>query len=99
MIELLLCTVIRLYSIDFEKNWNPNYIVPLETLKPVFGRMLLGEKLNEGLLKKELEGLGFEGNPNLINNSLVLQKKFNRYLYKIGKPREKKVSSVVFLRV
>jgi len=71
-------------------NWGPHFIVPSETLKTFSGRVLLREKFNEGLLKEELEGLGFEGEPIKATNPWYCRKKGTETWIKIGESEEKK---------
>jgi hypothetical protein len=42
-------------------NWGPHYIVPSEALKSYSGGVLLREKFDESLLRKELEELNMLG--------------------------------------
>jgi hypothetical protein len=71
-------------------NWGPHFIVPSETLKTFSGRVLLRETFDEDLLKKELEELGYEGDPIRATNPWYCRKKGAETWIKIGESAEKK---------
>lgn len=71
-------------------NWGPHFIVPSKTLKTFSGRVLLRETFDEEHLNKELEGLGFAGNPIRATNPWYCRKKGTETWIKIGESAEKK---------
>lgn len=70
-------------------NWGPHYIVPSETLKAFSGRVLLRETFDEELLKRELEELGFPGDPIRATNPWYYRKKGMDTWIKIGESSDK----------
>ncbi len=77
-------------------NWGPHFIVPSEILKPFSGRVLLREAFNEYVLKKELEELGYEGNPIRAANPWYCLKKGTETWIKIGELAKKKDNFAIF---
>ena len=65
-------------------NWGPRYIVPSEVVKSYSGSVLLREEFDEGLLRKELEELGFTGHIIGILNPWYYRKKNSDTWIKIG---------------
>src|SRR4030042_2028796 len=65
-------------------NWGPRYIVPSEIFKSYSGSVLLREEFDEGLLRKELEELGFTGHIVGILNPWYYRKKNSDTWIKIG---------------
>jgi hypothetical protein len=65
-------------------NWGPFFIVPSEKLKTFSGRIVLREKYDEDLLKKELGALGFSGVPFKATNPWYYRKKGTGTWVKIG---------------
>lgn len=65
-------------------DWGPHYIVPSETLKNYSGSVRLREKLDEDLLRKELEELGLSGSIARVTNPWYYRKKNTDTWIKIG---------------
>lgn len=76
-------------------NWGPHYIVPSETLRAFSGRVLLRETFDEELLKRELEELGFPGDPIRATNPWYYRKKGIETWIKIGESWDKKENFAV----
>ena len=70
-------------------NWGPHYIVPSEALAVYAGIVQLREQLDEELLKKELEELGFGGVIERITNPWYYRKKDTETWIKIGESDDK----------
>lgn len=65
-------------------NWGPFFIVPSEKTGTFSGRVVLRERYDEELLKKELEGLGYSGVPFKASNPWYYRKKGDDTWIKIG---------------
>jgi len=76
-------------------NWGPHYIVPSETLKAFSGRVLLRETFDEELLKRELEELGFPGDPIRATNPWYYRKKGMDTWIKIGESSDRRENFAV----
>jgi hypothetical protein len=76
-------------------NWGPHYIVPSETLKAFSGRVVLRETFDEELLKRELEKLGFPGDPIRATNPWYYRKKGMETWIKIGESSDKRENFAV----
>ncbi len=76
-------------------NWGPHYIVPSETLRAFSGRVLLRETFDEELLKRELEELGFPGDPIRATNPWYYRKKGMETWIKIGESSDKRENFAV----
>ena len=70
-------------------NWGPYYIVPSEALTVYSGIVQLREQLDEELLHKELEELGFTGVVERITNPWYYRKKDTETWIKIGESEDK----------
>jgi hypothetical protein len=70
-------------------DWGPHYIVPSEVLKTYSGAVQLREELNEDLLQKELEELGFIGPVVRIVNPWYYRRKDTGSWVKIGESEDK----------
>jgi hypothetical protein len=70
-------------------NWGPNYIVPSEVMKCYSGATQLREELEEDLLRKELEELGFTGPISRITNPWYYRKKNTDTWIKIGESTDR----------
>jgi hypothetical protein len=70
-------------------DWGPHYIVPSEVLKTYSGAVQLREELNEELLQKELEELGFAGPVVRIVNPWYYRRKDTGSWVKIGESEDK----------
>ena len=79
-----------LQEVTMSINWGPHFIVPSETLKTFSGRVLLRETFDEDLLTRELEELGFEGNPIRATNPWYCRQKGTETWIKIGESAERK---------
>lgn len=71
-------------------NWGPHFIVPSESLKEFSGAVRLRERYDEGLLREELEALGFSGAIIRISNPWYFRKKGTESWIKIGESEEEK---------
>jgi hypothetical protein len=69
-------------------NWGPHYIVPSEVLKTYSGSVQLREKLDEELLRKELEELGLVGPILRIANPWYYRRKNTESWIKIGESED-----------
>ena len=76
-------------------NWGPHYIVPSETLRAFSGRVLLRETFDEELLKRELEELGFPGDPIRATNPWYYRKKGMETWIKIGESSDRRENFAV----
>ncbi len=65
-------------------NWGPHFIVPSETLRTFSGRILLREDLDENLLRKDLDDLGFVGPVVRIVNPWYVRKAEQLTWVKVG---------------
>jgi len=65
-------------------NWGPHFIVPSETLRTFSGRILLREDLDENLLRKDLDELGFVGPVVRIVNPWYIRKADQLSWVKVG---------------
>jgi len=65
-------------------NWGPHFIVPSETLRTFSGRILLREELDENLLRKDLDELGFAGPVVRIVNPWYIRKADQLSWVKVG---------------
>ena len=65
-------------------DWGPHYIVPSEVIKKYSGHVLLRETLDEDLLNKELEQLGFAGTVEYVKNPWYYRRKNTSTWIKIG---------------
>lgn len=65
-------------------NWGPHFIVPSETLRTFSGRILLREELDENLLRKDLDELGFSGPVVRIVNPWYIRKADQLSWVKVG---------------
>ena len=65
-------------------NWGPHYIVPSEMLKKYSGNVLLREKFDEDMLRKELEKIGLVGPIVRITNPWYYRQKNMDTWFKIG---------------
>ena len=71
-------------------NWGPHYIVPTPSLREYSGNVRLREELNEDLLAKELNDLGFSGSSiERITNPWYFRKKGTSTWIKIGESDNK----------
>jgi small-conductance mechanosensitive channel len=70
-------------------NWGPHYIVPSGVIKSYSGAIQLREELQEDLLEKELEELGFKGPVVRIVNPWYYRKKNTETWIKIGESTDK----------
>jgi small-conductance mechanosensitive channel len=70
-------------------NWGPHYIVPSGVRKSYSGAIQLREELQEDLLEKELEELGFKGPVVRIVNPWYYRKKNTETWIKIGESTDK----------
>jgi hypothetical protein len=70
-------------------NWGPHFIVPSETLRTFSGKVLLREKFDEELLKKELKTLGYPGAPFRPTNPWFYRKKESETWIKIGESADR----------
>jgi hypothetical protein len=70
-------------------NWGPRYIVPSEIFKTYSGNVLLREELDEDLLHKQLEELGFIGPVVKIANPWYYRKKNTNTWIKIGESEDR----------
>ena len=70
-------------------NWGPRYIVPSEIFKTYSGGVLLREEFDEGLLRKELEELGFTGRIVRITNPWYYRKKNTDTWIQIGESEDR----------
>ena len=70
-------------------NWGPHYIVPSEIFKTYSGSVLLREELDEDLLHKQLEELGFAGPIVKITNPWYYRKKNTDTWIKIGESADR----------
>ncbi len=76
-------------------NWGPHYVVPSETLRAFSGRVLLRETFDEELLKRELEELGFPGDPIRATNPWYYRKKGMETWIKIGESSDRRENFAV----
>ena len=65
-------------------DWGPHYIVPSGVIKSYSGNVMLREKLDEDLLKKDLQELGFSGSIANITNPWYYREKNATTWIKIG---------------
>lgn len=70
-------------------NWGPYYLVPSEVMKVYSGTVQLREKLDEELLRKELEEMNLTGPISRIVNPWYYRKKETETWVKIGESRDK----------
>jgi hypothetical protein len=70
-------------------DWGPYYIVPSEVLKTYSGSVRLREKLDEELLRKDLETLGLAQQVVRIVNPWYYRKKGTGTWIKIGESDDK----------
>ena len=70
-------------------NWGPHFIVPSEALKTYSGRVKLRETLDDDLLRKELDALGFSGAVVRISNPWYYRPKNTETWIKIGESEDK----------
>jgi hypothetical protein len=70
-------------------NWGPFFIVPSEKTSSFSGRIVLREKFDEDVLKKELAGLGHSGVPFKATNPWYYRKKGNDTWIKIGESEDR----------
>jgi len=70
-------------------DWGPHFIVPSESLKKFSGVIRLRERLDETLLRKELEELGIAGAVIKIANPWYYRKKETQSWIKIGESEDK----------
>ncbi len=70
-------------------NWGPYYIVPSEVIKTYSGSVLLREELDEDMLHKEMEELGFTGPIVRVANPWYYRKKNTDTWIKIGESEDK----------
>jgi hypothetical protein len=70
-------------------DWGPHYIVPTEALKTYSGNVQLRERLDEGLLEKNLEALGLPRQVVRIVNPWYFRKKGTETWIKIGESDDK----------
>ena len=69
--------------------WGPQFIVPSETLRSFSGRTQLREELNDELLRKELDSLGFTGPVVRIVNPWYVRKVGEQTWIKIGESSDR----------
>lgn len=70
-------------------DWGPHFIVPSESLKKFSGIVQLRERLDDGLLHKELEQLGLAGAVTKISNPWYYRKKGTDTWIKIGESEDR----------
>ena len=70
-------------------NWGPHYIVPSDVLKSYSGSVLLREGLDDELLEKELDELGFKGRIDSISNPWYYRKKGDETWIMIGESHDR----------
>lgn len=70
-------------------DWGPHFIVPSESLKTFSGIVRLRERLDEDLLRKELESLGLSGALMNISNPWYYRKKGTGSWIKIGESSDR----------
>jgi hypothetical protein len=70
-------------------NWGPHYIVPSAVFESYSGAVLLREKFDEDLLRKELEELGFAGQVVRVTNPWYYRKKSGKTWIKIGESEDR----------
>lgn len=70
-------------------NWGPFFIVPSERIDTLSGKIVLREKFDEELLKKELGELGFSGVPFKSTNPWYFRKKNKETWIKIGESNDR----------
>ena len=71
-------------------NWGPNYIVPSEILRNFSGTVQLREQLDDDLLNKDLESLGFAGSIMKITNPWYYRQKNTDTWIKIGESENRR---------
>lgn len=71
-------------------NWGPRNIVPSPALGTLSGKVKLREELDDVLLAKDLEELGYSGPIEKISNPWYFRKKGNDTWIKIGESDDRK---------
>jgi hypothetical protein len=70
-------------------DWGPHFIVPSESQRKFSGPIRLRERLDDGLLRKELDELGIAGAVIRITNPWYYRKKGTQSWIKIGESEDK----------
>jgi hypothetical protein len=70
-------------------DWGPHFIVPSESLKKFSGVVRLRERLDESLLRKELEELGIPGAVIKVSNPWYYRKEGTQSWIQIGESEDK----------
>ena len=69
-------------------NWGPHYIVPTRAIKTYSGSVLLREKFDEELLRKQIDERGLSGSIARMSNSWFYRKKNSEIWTKIGESKD-----------
>lgn len=69
--------------------WGPQFIVPSETLRSFSGRTLLRESLDDELLRKDLDSLGYNGAVVRILNPWYVRKVGEQTWVKVGESSDR----------
>jgi hypothetical protein len=70
-------------------NWGPHFIVPSEAAKRFSGIVVLRENLDETLLRKEMDSMGFSGAIVKISNPWYFRKKATETWIKVGESEDR----------
>ncbi len=80
-----------------DAHWGPQFIVPTISIRRYCGCVLLREKVDDELLKKELEKLEVNGYPAGYHNSWYIRKKGTLTWIKVGESSRREMDFSVRL--